>query len=61
MNARLLKGSFKNDVTGGRGRGPNILLTNGDKGEGVLASGDVIIKKNDLNISFCVLLKHFSQ
>ena len=53
---------FKNDVTGGGGRGPDKLVTNGDKGEGVLANGDVTIKIFIyLNTYFCILLKHLSQ
>ena len=35
---------FKNDVTGGRRRGSDRSVTNGDKGGGVLASGDITIK-----------------
>ena len=55
------KGPFKNDVTGGRREGGQpdrwLMVT---REEGVLASGDVTIKKIfNLNFYFCTFLKHY--
>ena len=63
LKKKLNRGRSKMRSPGGGGRGSERSVTNGDKGgRGVLASGDVTIKKKfHLNISFCIVLKHFSQ
>ena len=51
----FVKGPFKNDVTGGRGRGLAESVTNGDKGEGLLVGDYVTTEKIDSYIFFSSL------
>ena len=62
QDSKVLRGRSKMTSPGGGGRGSDRLVTNGDKRGGrywqAVTSPS---KKNYLNISFCILLKHISQ